>query len=594
MLRKNIIWAVSLSLAGALSVTLVLIGSPADTRVADAAMMRDAEAVRGLIRQAVDVNSAQGDGMTALHWAAFNGDVELAQPLLYAGANVEATTRLGAYTPLYLASKHGHSSIVEMLLQAGSNPEKTDVAGMTPLMMAASSGNADLVTMLVEAGVELDAIETERGQTALGFAAAFNRPEAIRVLAEAGADLNKASKQIEPPPPRRRPGQNGQQVGQTGGRGGRGGRGGQATEVAGNETPDEPTQKPEDETAVETEDEAEDETEEDEEKSDEAKKDDEEPELSTEKGRNPKGKLTPLMYASRDGNFEAVETLVELEADLDAVNADNSTALLLATINGHFDIARHLVESGADVTTASVDGATPLYGVIRMQWTLRTNRPQPTTFYEKTPYLELMQFMLDRGADPNARLRKNLWYIGYNFPLERNNSSGTTAFWKAAAVGDLAGMRLLIEHGADPDIASIEGITPLLIATGAGFHGNDALTTPLGRMPALRYLVEELGADVNEVDTGPPPNPDADQNNQFRRRGNRGGRSALHNAAGRGDTEMILYLVSKGANLEAVTKSGQTIADMANGSRQRVQPYADTLALLDLMGARNNHKCVSC
>ena len=186
------------------------------------------------------------------------------------------------------------------------------------------------------------------------------------------------------------------------------------------------------------------------------------------------------MYASRDGNFEAVETLVELEADLDAVNADNSTALLLATINGHFDIARHLVESGADVTTASVDGATPLYGVLRMQWTLRTNRPQPTTFYEKTPYLELMQLMLDRGADPNARLRKNLWYIGYNFPLERNNSSGTTPFWKAAAVGDLTGMRLLIEHGADPAIASIEGITPLLIASGAGFHGNDALTTPLG------------------------------------------------------------------------------------------------------------------
>ncbi len=589
MLRKNIIWAVSLSLAVALSVTLVLIGSPVDTRVADAAMMRDADAVRGLIRQAADVNSAQGDGMTALHWAAFNGDVELA-PLLYAGANVEATTRLGAYTPLYLASKHGHGNIVEMLLEAGSNPEKTDVSGMTPLMMAASSGNADLVTMLVEAGAELDAIETERGQTALVFAAAFNRPEAIRVLAEAGADVNKASKQIEPPPPRRRPGQNGQQVGQTGGRGGRGGRGGQATEVAGNETPDEPTEKPEDETAVQTEDEAEDETEGDE----EAKKDDEEPELSTEKGRNPKGKLTPLMYASRDGNFEAVETLVELEADLDAVNADNSTALLLATINGHFDIARHLVESGADVTTASVDGATPLYGVLRMQWTLRTNRPQPTTFYEKTPYLELMQLMLDRGADPNARLRKNLWYIGYNFPLERNNSSGTTPFWKAAAVGDLTGMRLLIEHGADPAIASIEGITPLLIASGAGFHGNDALTTPLGRMPALRYLVEELGADVNEVDTGPPPNPNADQNNQFRRRRNRGGRSALHNAAGRGDTEMILYLVSKGANLEAITKSGQTIADMANGSRQRVQPYADTLALLDLMGARNNHKCVSC
>ena len=589
MLRKNIIWAVSLSLAGALSVTLVLVGAPADTRVADAAMMRDAAALRGLIREAVDVNSAQGDGMTALHWAAFNGDVELAQPLLYAGANVAATTRLGAYTPLYLASKHGNDAIVEMLLKAGSDPQKASVAGITPLMMAASSGKANVVEMLIDAGAELDVTETERGQTAIAFAAAFNRPDAIRALAGAGADINKASLQIEPPPPRQRPGQNQQQqVGQTGGRGGRGGRGGQAAAI---ETPDEPAEKTEDEadgTEAESEDGTEDEA------SADAKKDDEEPELLTEKGRNPKGKLTPLMYASRDGQFEAVEALVELEADLDLVNGDHSTALLLATINGNFDIARYLVESGADVTIASVDGATPLYGVLRTQWTLRTNRPQPTTFYEKTPYLELMQLMLDNGANPNARLRKNLWYIGYNFALERNNSSGTTPFWKASAVGDLAGMRMLIEHGADPDISSIEGITPLLIASGAGFHGNDALTTPLGRMPAVRYLVEELGADVNAVDTGPPANPNADQNNQFQRRGNRGGRSALHNAAGRGDNDMIIYLVSKGAELGAVTKSGQTIADMANGSRQRVQPYADTLALLDLMGARNNHKCVSC
>ena len=201
MLRKNIIWAVSLSLAGALSVTLVLVGAPADTRVADAAMMRDAAALRGLIREAVDVNSAQGDGMTALHWAAFNGDVELAQPLLYAGANVAATTRLGAYTPLYLASKHGNDAIVEMLLKAGSDPQKASVAGITPLMMAASSGKANVVEMLIDAGAELDVTETERGQTAIAFAAAFNRPDAIRALAGAGADINKASLQIEPPPP---------------------------------------------------------------------------------------------------------------------------------------------------------------------------------------------------------------------------------------------------------------------------------------------------------------------------------------------------------------------------------------------------------
>ena len=589
MFRKNIAWAVSLSLAAALSLTLVLLGTPADTRVADAAMIGDVDAVHALIRQAVDVNSAQGDGMTALHWAAYNGDAELAQTLLYAGANTRATTRLGAYTPLYMASKSGHAPVVDLLLKAGVDPDTAALGGITPLMMAASAGDHRSVQSLAEAGADVNATETERGQTALAFAAAFNRPEVIRALVDAGADINKASKQIEPPPPRNRPGQNfafgqgrgrGGQAGQAG-QGGRG-RGGQAPQAQGEaaEKTDE-AEKTDDEASTD-----------EEEKTDEAKKD-EKPELSTEKGRNPKGKLTPLMYASRDGAFEAVRALVELGADLDSVNGDNSTALLLSTINGNLDIAEYLVESGADVTIASDDGATPLYGALRIQWTLRTNRPQPTTFYEKTPYLELMKLMLEKGADPNARLRKNLWYIGYNFALERNNSSGTTAFWKAAAVGDVDGMRLLIEHGADATIASIEGITPLLIASGAGFHGNDSVTTPLGRMPAVRYLVEELGADVNEVDTGAPEDPNA-AGNQFRRRGPRGGRTALHNAAGRGDNEMILYLVSKGARLDAVAKNGQTIADMANGSRQRVQPYQETLALLDMMGARNNHKCVSC
>jgi ankyrin repeat protein len=576
MLRKNITWAVSLSLVGALTLTLVLLGAPADTRVADAAMMRDVDAVHALIRQAVDVNSAQGDGMTALHWAAYNGDSELAQTLLYAGANTRATTRLGGYTPLYMASKSGHADIVDVLLKAGADPDTEATGGITPLMMAASAGDATSVRLLTEAGADVNATETERGQTALAFAAAFDRPEAIRALADAGADINKASKQIEPPPPRNRPGQNftfGQGRGRGGqaGQAGRGGRGrGQAAQAQ-----EEAAKKPDEE-----------------EKSDEAKKD-EKPELSTEKGRNPKGKLTPLMYASRDGAYEAVRALVDLGADLDSVNGDNSTALLLSTINGNLDIAEYLVESGADVTIASDDGATPLYGALRIQWTLRTNRPQPTTFYEKTQYLDLMKLMLEKGADPNARLRKNLWYIGYNFALERNNSSGTTPFWKAAAVGDVDGMRLLVEHGADPTIPSIEGITPLLIASGAGFHGNDSVTTPLGRMPAVRYLVAELGADVNAADTGAPEDPNA-AGNQFRRRGPRGGRTALHNAAGRGDNEMILYLVSQGARLDAVAKNGQTIADMANGSRQRVQPYQETLALLDMLGARNNHKCISC
>src|SRR5438552_14430808 len=95
--------------------------------VADAAERGDKEAVRSLIKQAVDVNAAQGDGMTALHWAALSGDAELAQVLLYAGASVRATTRLGGYSPLFMAAKSGQAPLIDVLLSSGSNPHATAV-----------------------------------------------------------------------------------------------------------------------------------------------------------------------------------------------------------------------------------------------------------------------------------------------------------------------------------------------------------------------------------------------------------------------------------------------------------------------------------
>src|SRR5215213_6655436 len=91
------------AIAALLLSTLLHAGAPAATTVADAAMSHDADAVRGLLKQGGDVNAAQGDGMTALHWAAMHGDATLATTLLYAGGNLRATTRLGGYTPLHLA-----------------------------------------------------------------------------------------------------------------------------------------------------------------------------------------------------------------------------------------------------------------------------------------------------------------------------------------------------------------------------------------------------------------------------------------------------------------------------------------------------------
>ena len=334
------------------------------------------------------------------------------------------------------------------------------------------------------------------------------------------------------------------------------------------------------------------------------------------------------MYAARQGSDAAALALIDGGADVNAQSADKSTALLFATINAHFDLAKLLTERGADPNLASVDGATPLYGVANTQWARHTGYPQPSPKYEKTSYLDLMKLLLDKGADPNYRLVKELWYTEYNFALESASAVGTTAFWRCAEVGDIDGMKLLVSRGADPNIGSRDGVTPLLMASGAGTHGNGDITAPPGRMASLRYLVEELHADVNAADTGGAQRagPSPEQLQQFAVQlateanngktpteeqikeqmkvvqqqvaqfggGRAGGVTALHNAATRGDNEMIIYLVSKGAKVDAVANNGSTVVDMANGPRQRIQPYADTIALLEMLGAKNSHKCVSC
>jgi len=114
--------------------------------VADASMAGDRAAVKTLLQQGNDVNAAQGDGMTALHWAAMKNDAELAQMLVYAGANVKATTRLGGNTPLIIATRNGNAPVVEVLLKAGADVKGATTTGTTPLMLAAASGSVDAVS----------------------------------------------------------------------------------------------------------------------------------------------------------------------------------------------------------------------------------------------------------------------------------------------------------------------------------------------------------------------------------------------------------------------------------------------------------------
>ncbi len=189
-----------------------------------------------------------------------------------------------------------------------------------------------------------------------------------------------------------------------------------------------------------------------------------------------------------------------------------------------------------------------------------------------------------------------MWYSG---SLSGVDEMGATPFWRAAYASDIDAMKLLVARGADPNIPDRQGrrpaadrrwparvqgrlaavrrfriggpgVPPLVAAAGVGygegFAGNTHHFAPTGMMAAVKYLVEELDADVNAIDHE--------------------GNTALHNAAARGDVEMITYLVAKGADPKVVNREGKTTADMANGPVQRIQPWPEALALLEKLGRR--------
>jgi ankyrin repeat protein len=570
MVRTRLLTGVLSGLAGALCLSMI-VEAAAQSAVAEAAARGDREAVKMLLREAADVNAAQGDGMTALHWAAMHGDAEMARMLLFAGANARAVTRLGSYTPLFLAARQGQAAVIPVLVEAGSDVNQTTATGTTPLMAAAQSGSVPTVEALLDAGADVNVTENVRGLTALMFAASANRAEVVKVLARRGADLRAATKVVDLAALTR-----------SGGLGFDGGN------------PPVPGQPPRQAPAA-------------------ANRPPQVPGVTRQFQLNElvaaQGGFTALLFAARDGHVESAVALLDAGADINQVAAsDQNSPLLVALVNGHFDLARVLVERGADVNRAAENGVTPLYAVLNVQWAPKALYPQPQAYRQQSlTYLDMMQILLDKGADVNARLRKKVWYSGYSFDLSGVDEIGATPFWRAAYASDVDAMKLLAKYGADPHIPTMKpagrprlgdgeqrdvkdmtglppvplggpSVTPLMAAAGVGygegFAANAHRFAPGGMLAAVQYLVEVHGADVNAVDHD--------------------GQTALHHAAARGDNEMIKYLVSKGANVKVVDREGRTTVDMANGPVQRIQPFPETIKLLESLGAVNSHKCVSC
>jgi ankyrin repeat protein len=584
--------------------------------LADAAMKGDKDAVKKLLKDGVDVGVAQGDGMTALHWAAERGDAELAQMLIYAGANVSAVTRIGLYTPLHLAAKSGSAAVVKALIDAGADVNiKADPSGAAPIHMAALSGSADVINLLADAKADVNAKEHEWEQTPLIFAASANRPAAITALIKRGADPNVSTKIIDVS------------------------KQGQLDRAAvdrqrkviegfvGKDSNARPTPA-QMQAAIQA--------------SRELLKSGKipppDPNAPPPRGFNPeeinppvsaKGGMTALLHAARQGYIDSAKALLDGGADINKAQlGDNTSPLLTAVINGEFDMAMFLIERGADVNlAASNNGVAPLWAAVNTAWQPRTRFPQPQQMeLQKHTYLEVMHALLEKGADVNHRISSHPWYLVYTGCGNRNcglaDTTGSTAFWRAAYGTDLQAMKLLAAYGADPNIPTTAprqqirrggdapggrpqgaggAIMPEAekgmerydappipyggpgafaihaaagVEYGEGFAGNAHRHAPDAWLSVMKYLVEELGADVNMRDND--------------------GYTPLHHAAARGDNEMIMYLVSKGADVKAVARSGQTTVDMANGPVQRLSAIPETIALLEKLGAKNNHRCVTC
>jgi len=488
--------------------------------LADAAMNRDGAAVRALREERADANALGTYGTPALHWLVRVEDRATASLLLDAGADPNLRNALGV-APLHLAIANRDLATVELLFEAGADAMLLDQAGETPLMLAARTGGAAIAARLLAAGAPVDARDADYDQTALMIAAREGHADVARLLLGAGADVDAATR-AGAVPAFRRPADNAGSKGIGIIRGG-----------------------------------------------------------WPEHGMRPPvpGAKTPLLYAARRGDLAVTRLLVEGGADLELADADGVTPLLSAILNAsiavargaasaqeHLAVARYLVERAANVNAADWYGETPLWAAVDIR-NLDVNGPQRDNGVDRAAALELIAVLLARGAEPNARTRE--------FPPERRfltplgslswvDFTGQTPFLRAALAGDVTVMRLLLEHGADPAIATRAGTTPLMAAAGVNWVFNQTFDEGPAALLDAVVLTHSLGNDVNAT--------------------NSMGLAAIHGAANRGSNDIMEFLAAHGAKLDVADRHGRTPLVWAEGVFLATHPpqrKPETVALLE-------------
>ena len=456
---------------GAALLMLTTLGVGAATSdVADAVMRGDSVAVRRLLTQKADVNAPQADGATALHWAVYQGDFATVDLLLNNGASVKVANSFGA-TPLSLAAENGDPAIVKRLLDAGADANERMGNSDTALMMASRTGNVATMQLLLDRGADVNAKETTRGTTALMWAVAQRHPAAVQLLVDRGADVSASSN----PAWQERP-------------------------VSYAKASD--------------------------------------PRPSRKRGlfgnqigpRNMRGTdgggLTPLVFAARTNDLESVRILLAAGADVNQVTNYGWSPLLVATQNRYLQLASFLLDHGANPNLANKGAWSPLYIAVDNRNIEGGDYPVRKADMDT---LEFIEKLVDKGANVNWRVKDSTWFRTV-FTSQWVHEEGATAFWRASQSSDLAVMKLLLEHGADPNMATTINVTPLQVAAGVGWvEGVTYEWSKEANIEAVKLLLS-LGND---------PNAQAET-----------GRAALHGAGHKGRTEIIQLLVDAGAKLD--------------------------------------------
>ncbi len=500
-----------------LSLVLCVSTASADDSLRTLAERGDAAALSKVLANGSDANARDADGSTALHWAARADELGAVRALLAAGADAGVEDRYGV-TPLQLAAVNGNAAMIELLVAAGADAAAAGPDGETPLMVAARTGVPAALEALLAAGAELDARDREFGQTPLMIAVRERQAAAVALLLERGAAVN-AQTRIGPEPKFVKPCK-GTGCGSEGVGINRGG------------LPD--------------------------------------------RGRRDaqRGGMTPLLYAARDGLDDIAAQLLAADADIEQAEANGMRPLLMSALNGNVAVAHRLIAAGADPNAADFFGRTALWAAVEYRNLDMNNRDQdsPTTNnVDREPFLGLITALIEHGADVNAQTREvppsRRWLYSLG-DVSWVDLTGQTPFLRAALSGDTTVMRLLLEHGADPNLATPAGTTPLMAAAGVNWVVAQTYTeSPEASLEAVKICLEH-GADINAV--------------------NSMGLSALLGAVNRGANHIIRHLAEHGARLDVVDVQGRDAQRWAEGvflAAVGAERKPATLALLEELKA---------